>query len=675
MEYFRRGKSLQITEFSVGRSGSELRRLAFGLIVRVKRQGGSVASNAQSSSRVRFDRFEVDLCSGEVWKNGARLRLQEQPFQVLRMLLECCGEIVTREELKQKLWPADTFVDFDDGLNTAVKKIRDLLGDSADRPRYIETIPRRGYRFLAAVEPRVSVSLVSPHPIQRRGTIQRRLLLVGAALMTAALAFSIWLYRSHSRAGSVPVRAIAVLPLENLSGDPSQDYFAAGLTDALTTELARAVGASVRVTSRISAEKYKDKPLAQIARELDVDAVVEGSVVRSGNRARVTAQLVDARADKHLWAATYDRDLHDLLSVESDIAATVTRQVRITLSPKVQARLAAPVPVDPQAYDLYLRGRYRAFSNNPQGLVQAIGYLEPAVALEPNLAAAHALLARAYITQAFFVQPEEQALDAKALDEVNRALELDPDLADAYLARGMIFWTHRNGFPHERAIQEIKHAIELDPNLAEAHHQLGMIFNHVGLLDKGEQELHTALQLEPTNIGVRYRIAATLLYERKPLESVNALEGTRDFFPANWSYHMALALFQLGRKQEAAALIGDYLRDNPGDEGGVGNAVQALLYADARQTVFAERSIRAAIQKGKDFGHFHHAAYTIGAAYALMDRPQDAMRWLRAAAEDGLPCYPLFEHDSNLDHLRNDPRFLSFLGEQKKQWEYFRERL
>lgn len=629
-----------------------------------------VLTTAQSPSRVRFGSFEVDIRSGEVWKNRTRLRLQGQPFAVLQMLLERRGEVVTREELKQRLWPTDTFVDFDDGLNTAVKKIRDLLDDSSDRPRYIETIPRRGYRFLAPVNPVRSAADSLPERMPRRGKIQVTAVVV--FLVTAVFAFSVLLLRSHWLTASSPVRAIAVLPLQNLSGDSSQDYFAAGLTDALTTEVARAVGTAVRVTSRVSADKYRDKPLRQIAQELGVDAVVEGSVVRSGNRARITAQLIDARSDRHLWAATYDRDLHDLLSVESEIAATITRQVQIRLNPNVRARLAAPVPVDPEAYDLYLRGRYRAFSNSPQGLVESIGYLEQAVTREPNLAAAHALLARAYITQAFFVQPEEQSLDAKALDEVNRALELDPDLADAYLARGMIYWTHRNGFPHEQAIREIKHAVELDPNLAEAHHQLAMIFLHVGLLEKAEQELQTAQQLEPTNMGVRYRVAVTLLDEGKPQEAMAGLEGTRSFSPELWSYQMAFALFQLGRKEEAAALIKEYLRDHPRDQGGVGNAIQALLYADAGQTAQTEWSIQAAIQKGKDFGHFHHAAYTIGAAYALMNRPQDAMRWLRAAAEDGFPCYPLYEHDHSLDKLRQNLQFQQFMADMKKENEHYK---
>ena len=631
---------------------------------RDRRTGSSVVTTTQSPSRLRFDGFEVDQHSGEIWKDGVRLRLQGQPFQVLCLLLERRGEVVTREELKQRLWPGHTFVDFDDGLNTAVKKIRDLLGDSADRPRYIETIPRRGYRFVADAEsgraPTVANALM--------GASRRRWLAVGLILAVSLIAFATWI---HQRGDAVSVRAIAVLPLENLSGDPSQDYFAAGLTDALTTELARTAGASLRVISRTSAEKYRNKPLAQIARELDVDAVIQGSVIRSDHRARITAQLIHARADTHLWAASYDRDLHDLLGMHREIAATVARQVRIRLSPRAEARLASAVPVNPQAYDFYQRARYRAFSNNLEDIAAAIGLLEQAVQLEPNLAAAHALLARAYATEAFLGQPGAQELETKALEAVNRALKLDPDLADAYLSRGLVYWTHRNGFPHENAIVEIKHALELDPNLAEAHHWLGTIFNHIGLLDRGKQELRTAVQLDPANTGVRYRIATSLLLEGKPQEALDGLEGTRAFFPANAAYGMASALFMLNRKEEAAVLIRAYLRDNPRDEGGVGNAMQALLHADAGQAELAERSIEAAIEKGRNFGHFHHAAYTIGGAYALMNRPREAVRWLRAAADDGFPCYPLYDRDRSLDKLRTDAGFLQLMRDLKNRWEHY----
>jgi len=640
-----------------------------------------MAASAQSGPVLRFDVFEVDFRSGELRKHGIRTRLQVQPFQLLRFLLERAGEVVTREELKQKLWPADTFVDFDDGLNTAVKKLRDTLGDSAGRSKYIETLPRRGYRFIGTVQQEVSLAerpqsevTSSPETSVSRPTLlipggRRRWIGIGLAVTFALLVVSALIYRGRLRIEVSSVKSIAVLPLQNLSGDPAQDYFAAGLTDALTTELARTVGNSLRVTSRTSAAKYKDKPLAQIARELDVDAVIEGSVVRSGNRARITANLINARADKNLWAASYDGDLRDILSLQSEIAATVARQVQMKLSPQVQARLAAAVRVDPQAYDLYQRGLYHAFSNNGQDMKVAIGFLEQAVRLDPNLAAAHAVLARVYANEAFLVMPQEQDLELKAINEVNRALKLDPDLADAYLVRGIIYWTHRNGFPHERAIVEIKRALELNPNLAEAHHQLGTIYIHIGLLDKAEHELRSALDLDPANIGVRYRIAINLLDEGRLEEAISGLEGTKRFFPDLWQYQMALALFKLGRKQEAAVQIRDYLRDNPRDEGGVGNAMQALLHADAGQPALAASSIQTAIQKGKDFGHFHHAAYAIGSAYAVMNRPKDAVRWLRAAAEDGFPCYPFYENDTALQNLGHDPGFGELMSAMRSDWE------
>ena len=630
-----------------------------------------MAATAGLTSRLRFDTFELDLRSAELWKHGNRVRLQEQPFRVLRHLLEHCGEVVTREQLKQTLWQGDTFVEFDDGLNTAVRKLRDVLCDSADHPRYIETLPKRGYRFIAEVTEQADADpqADTEAPSSRRPV---RLSLIGIAAATALLAASVWIYRAASAPGRPRIEAIAVLPLRNLSGDPSQQYFAAGLTDALTTELARSVGSSLRVTSRASADKYAGRPLSQTARELDVDAVIEGSVVRSGNRAHIQVQLIDARADKHLWAASYDCDLHDVLALQAEIAAIVARQVRITLEPRAQARLATAVSVDPRAYDLYQRGRYEAFSANPEEVSDAAAYLRQAVSLEPNLAPAHALLARLYSTQIFFVSPDDLDLDAKALEEVNEALKLDPDSPDAHLARGIIDWTHRNGFPHERAIREIKHAIELDPNLAEAHHELAKIFLHVGLLDKARQELQTALRLDPTNMGLRYRLAVVELDDGKPEQALAGFEGTRRFAPELWTYQMAFALFQVGRKQEAATLVRNYLQGNPRDEGGVANATQALLYADSGNFTLAEQSIETAIHNGRNFGHFHHASYTIGAAYALMNRRVDALRWLRAAADDGFPCYPLYASDPTLNSLRTDPNFIQFMADMKRRWQHYK---
>src|SRR5438445_5802934 len=260
---------------------------------------------------VRFGAFELDQDAGELRKQGTRMKLQEQPLQMLQVLLQRPGEVVTREELQQKIWPSDTFVDFDHGINNAIKRLREALGDTAETPRYVETLPRRGYRFIGKIE-----------------------------------------------CNAPRMRSLAVLPLENLSRDPQQEYFAEGLTEALITTLAK-IG-ELRVVSRTSAMLYKGvrKPLREIARELEVDAIVEGTVLRAGRRVRITAQLIDAPKEMHLWAESYERDLRDVLALQAEVAQAIAREIRVKLTPVDQARFAEVRAVDPDAYEAYLRGRY-----------------------------------------------------------------------------------------------------------------------------------------------------------------------------------------------------------------------------------------------------------------------------------------------------------------------------
>ena len=295
----------------------------------------------QPDGRLRFGVFEVDLRAGELRKHGLRIRLQEQPFQLLAMLLERAGQVVTREELQQKLWPADTFVDFDHGLNKAVNKIRDALGDSAESPRFVETVARRGYRFLAEVKGADAAPVRSPEPAPLQLPAPEtadRADLVGApiaprrrlpplawkistfVLLALLAAFAAWKLHSRNRPASA-IRSLAVLPLESLSNDASQDYFADGMTDELISDLGQI--SALRVISRTSVMGYKHarKPLPQIARELNVDAVVEGTVLRSGDRVRITAQLIDAAADKHLWSQSYEGELKDTLALQNQVRA------------------------------------------------------------------------------------------------------------------------------------------------------------------------------------------------------------------------------------------------------------------------------------------------------------------------------------------------------------------
>jgi len=352
---------------------------------------------ATSPRVLRFGTFEVDVRAGELRKQGLKIRLQEQPFQVLATLLENAGEVVGREDLRKKLWAEDTFVDFDHSLNNCINKVRDALGDSAAGPRFIETVARRGYRFIAPLEVIGNASpgtgqsaapfpLPSAQPPSHRVSRIWMLALIGGSLALAAIAIwsaSHWRERLRGQGGLV--RALAVLPLENLSGDSSQDYLADSMTDQLITDLAGIHG--LRVTSRTSIMRFKGagKPLKQIAADLNVDAIVEGTLVRAGSRVRITTQLIYGATDAHLWADTYEGDLGDVLGLQRKSALAITQQIRIQITPSEKARLLSPRSVNVEAQDAYLRGRY--FWNNKktkEGLQKAIALFQQAIALEPN---------------------------------------------------------------------------------------------------------------------------------------------------------------------------------------------------------------------------------------------------------------------------------------------------
>src|ERR1039457_2512142 len=305
---------------------------------------------------VRFGSFEADLCAGELRRNGIRLKLQCQPFRVLTLLLQRPGQILTREELQQELWPSGTFVDYEQGLATAVNKARDALGDSSANPRFIETVPRLGYRFIAPVTTVLREAPVPALPARSPGGSRCvRMYVIAAFAALASLVLAGWLlYKPYPR----HIDSLAVLPLYNLSGDPAQEYFADGMTDELITDLGRI--SQMRVISSSSAARYKGtrKAVSEVARELGADAVVEGTVLRSGKRVRVTARLIDAEKEKPLWAQTYERDLDDVLALQDDVARAIAVQVRAKLPANDPSRPAKAGMVDLRAHDLYLQGRF-----------------------------------------------------------------------------------------------------------------------------------------------------------------------------------------------------------------------------------------------------------------------------------------------------------------------------
>ncbi len=642
----------------------------------------------QTRRVLRFGAFQVDLSSGELQKHGIKIRLQEQPFQILAMLLEHPGEVVTREELRLRLWPSDTFVDFDVGLNSAVLRLRNVLGDSAEKPRFVETLPRRGYRFIAPVEqppdsartslPADSAAVIGPPaasaaeqpPTARLRPGRVALALVGlSAAVAIALAWNVGGLRQRllGKTGPPKIQSIAVLPLENLTGDPAQEYFVDGMTDALTTELAQT--ASIRVISRTSAMQYKGKykPLPEIARELNVDAVVEGSVVRSGNRVRINAQLIQAAADRHLWAASYERELSDILALQGEISRAIASQVEAKVLPERQAHLASLRQVNPEAYEAYLRGMAYMETENERENEAAIVFLERATTLDPNFALAHARLARAYLWR-YFVWDPGKVWTERASRSVGKAISLDPKLADAYVARGQLARTLRKP-PYEEAIQDFRRALSLNPNLADAHYQLGELYLHIGLLDKSLDELQAAVALDPRSPFALYRIPRLHLYQQQYAKALAEFE--RRGFSRDWQ--RALALSYLGRTSEAFEFIEKLEKDFPRQEDVA--STYAVLLAAGGEKKRAEEKIRIAIETGQGKLHFHHAEYNIASAYALMGKNRLALQWLQKTAADGLPCYPLFEKDPHLDSLRGDPGFITFMDKMKSQWEQYKATL
>lgn len=658
-------------------------------------------SPSVTTHKVRFGLYEVDFRAGELLKSGRKIRLQDQPLRVLEMLLERPGDVVSREELQQKLWPGDTFVDFDHGLNNAINRLREALNDSADAPRFIETLPRRGYRFVAQVNyhpisppstevaevivagtragPKPSITTAGTQaaavpsvPLVRRAISRWLLAVAGSAVLVVA-------YLAYKRASGVPptvrIQSLTVLPLENLSGDPSQEYFTDGMTDALTTSLAQLRG--VRVISRTSAMHYKGakQKLPEIARELGVDAVVEGSMARSNGIVHVNVQLIYAPGDQHIWARAYEGLSSNLSRMQSEIANDIALRLGTGVGPESNGYTLRALTVNPEAFDLYLRAASYYGLERREANDQAVQLLEKSVELDPQFAAAYASLATAYRVRAFSVETNDPKWIEKANAAVAKALTLDPDLAEGYVSRGYLLWSRANDWAVERAVADYKHALDLNPNLAEAHHQLANVYNHVGLLDKADAEIKKAVALDPLNTGIRYRVGINLLYQGRYEESLVEMRDSEKFLPALWAFQTSFALQHLGNRQEAEERVSRMFKSMPTDTGGSLTSMYALLAADAGNAPLAQRKIQEAVAKGKGYQHFHHVAYAVASAFALLDKPEEALQYLRMAADDGFPCYPLFEHDTNLNHLRNDPRFLSFRAEQKKQWEYFREHL
>jgi TolB-like protein/DNA-binding winged helix-turn-helix (wHTH) protein/Tfp pilus assembly protein PilF len=511
---------------------------------------------ASSPRRVRTGLFEIDFASGEVHKNGRKVQLQEQPFRVLEILLERPGEVVTREQLQARLWSADTYVGFDEGLNTAIRKLRIAFGDSAENPRFIETVSRRGYRYIAPVEPEPlptfsPATTIAPRP----RVVSRRMRWGGFATVVFVLfALTLFLRTKEHRKPPRGKIMLVVLPLENFTGDSQQDYLADGITEEIISQLGSLDPQHLGVIARTSAMRYKhtQESAAQISHEVGANYLLEGSIRHSGDRIRVTAQLIQSSDQSHLWADSYDRELSDVLRIESDIASSVASEIRLTLSQQIHQRLAAAGRTNVAAHDAYLRGLQGWNLRTRDGFQQAITSFTRATELDPGYAPAFAGLARVYSLAPIFAGMPAGEAAPKALEAASRALSLDETLANAHCTLGFVKGHYE--FDWQAAELEFRRAIELEPNDAYAHlFYSNSYLSPLGHHEEAIAEMRKAMELDPLSPHIQSFAGVTFKWARRydlslaQFEKVNQLDPK---FPLNHE-RLAQLCAILGRYDDA----------------------------------------------------------------------------------------------------------------------------
>lgn len=631
------------------------------------------------NSVIRFGTFEVSFQSGEVRKAGLRIRVQQQPMKLLEILLEHPGEVVTREELRRRVWPKDSFGDFDQALNISIGKLRSALGDSAENPRFIETLPKYGYRFIADVSvvngdastkrleaaagdvPRSQEQekTESGHKLQGGGLAiapKRRPwpahhVIISLAAVLSLSSLSVWLFRSR---GSPPtgIRSLAVLPLDNLSGDASQNYFADGMTDELITDLAQI--SALRVISRTSVMAYKGarKPLPQIARELNVDAIVEGTVLRSGDQVRITAQLIEASTDKHLWSQSYEGDLRDTLALQSRVASAIADQIRISLTPQEKAALKDARVVKPEAYESYLKGRYFWNKRTADGLKVALAYFNQAIEEDPKYAQAYSGLADTYALlgdwQYAAMSPKEAFPQSKAA--AIKALQLDSTLGEAHNSLAFVL----DGFDwdFDSAGKEFQRAIELNPGYATAHHWYAWHLSLLARFDEAIAEMRKAENLDPLSLIINADLAELLVLAHSYDESIRQSRKTIEMDPNFALAHnqLAQAYLQKHMYDEAVAELKTAVQLSGGAPAFIANLARAYV-ASGKQS----EAIKLLGDLKKRSNPTYSNAAEIAMIYASLGDTDQAMNWLEKGYEErfnpGVLLRPGF------DPLRPDSRF------------------
>jgi len=614
---------------------------------------------AHTGSVVRFGPFELEARAGELRRAGRRVRLQEQPLQILIALLERPGDLVTREELQRRLWPDGTFVGFDDGLNTAVMRLRGALGDGAERPRYVETVPRRGYRFVGVVgppQPEQAASAPSESTAVPRIAHRGRVMATAGVIAVVLLGVLAQRFRWGQPGTLAAVRSIAVLPLENLSNDAGQDAFADAMTDELITSLAGI--SSLRVISRGSVMQFRHAkaPLPEIGRRLGVDALVEGTVVRDGERVRVTAQLIEAAADRHLWADSYERDLRDVLTLQREVAAAIADEIRANLTTRERARLTTPMSIAPESYLAFIRGRSYWNQRTESALLKGIEAFRQAVDLDPNAANAYAGLALCYTALGYGSYLAPSVAFEAASAAARKGLALDPALAEAEAALAYVALYYDWQFAD--ADRRFRHALDLDPASVTAHDWYSVYLTAMGRFDQARTEIRRAQELDPLSPAVATDVGFGAYYAGRYGEAVADLRSTLDINPS-----FPLAHLWLGRAYEEQRRFEDAIREFGETRKGLGDWPVALAAVGHAAGVAGRRAdAEAVLDRLSELArHQYVTEYGVALVHAGLGDREAAFTWLDRAVAARSHWLVWLKRDPRWANLRTDRRFAALL--------------
>jgi serine/threonine-protein kinase len=640
--------------------------------------------------------FISDAPEFERWLESERAKLAGAAARTAQALAQSCegdGDLTTAVQWARR---AVELAPNDEGLLRQLIAVLDRNGDRAGALQAYEEFAQRlaeEYEAEPAAETKVLLAEVraretaapialatpslggppllavaAPLPRKRRAVIAVVVPLAALVLLVAGR----WLWDRTQRDRTGPTSTdrtrLAVLPLKTVGTDARDAYVAEGITEELIATLSQISG--LRVLARGAVQRYTAPSAgsADIARDLGVGTVLEGTVGRRGERLRIHFELSDSRTQQNLWSHTYDERFQDALTVQREVARSVADKLQVHLLATEEAQLGRRTMPNSIAYDLYLRGLYESHRESRAATDSAIALLERATTADPQFAPGYSALAYAY-TEKLFDYDADRRWEERAYVAIQKTLALDPDLADAYLARGKLTWTLANHFPHARAIQDMKRALVLNPNLATAHYWLGAVYMHIGLLDKALQELRLAVSLDPSVPEAPPRIARVHWYAQQFDTALVEFERM-----PGWEDEHALVLDHLGRTDEALRLLQQAEGRGPREPADIASA-RAVILARRGQRAGMTQQIAVAVARGSGLSHFHHAEYNIATAYALQGDHARALAWLRRTAEDGLPCYPLFAGDPYLDSLRQDPQFVAFLARLKAQWENYKATL